>query len=59
MARKDTTKQDIRSLLLKSGTVRASTPYVASNGISKINKEDSMRMAIASRKNELSRNTKG
>lgn len=48
MSKKDTTKQDIRSILLKNGVVTPSS-YVSGSG-SKISKEDSMKAAIAARK---------
>ena len=49
MSKKDTTKQDMRSMLLKNNTIIPSS-YVSTGG-TKISKEDSMKAAIAARRN--------
>lgn len=56
MAKKDTTKQDIRSLLLKNGQL-VSSSYTGPRG--KISKEDSMKLAIAARKQSFSSKKEG
>lgn len=54
MAQKDNTKNDIRSLLLRDGSIKP-TSYVAHSGVGKMTPQDSMRMAIAARQAELNK----
>jgi hypothetical protein len=52
MSIKDTSKQDLRSMLLKNGTV---TPGTYSNTIKHIDIKASQAAAIAARRNEMNR----
>ena len=58
MAHKDNSKQDLRSVLLRDGNVRSST-VVASTQHSKTDVKESQRLAIAARRAELQKNSKG